>query len=268
MNQTGSQGDGVAARYSIVSPRRPVALSPRLSAYLSPTGTSSGFSSFLASFAIRFSVLDLLSFRMVSVDGSQILARKYLSPYRLKTNFDLLLSVGLCLMVLNVTALPFLAWRMVNVPDSFIDSIRYSPFGMRLLPTIKSNGISALILTVSGAANAVASNATPKLTAAIRLIIGFFIFFLLRIGRPDGCAGRGFSAKLSVCAVDFPSLDCDWIRNRKRAANNMHCMKGFQALPLHCNSFVKPQLASSRKRLIKTVTLRVRHFFRLTIETD
>jgi hypothetical protein len=93
-------------------------------------------------------------------------------------------------MVLNVTALPLLAWRRVNVPESPTDSIKYSPFGMRLLPTIKSNGISALILTVDGAANVVASNATPKLTAAIRLINGFFIF-LLRIGRPGGLAGRG-----------------------------------------------------------------------------
>src|SRR5262245_31421882 len=162
----------------------------RLTAYLSPTGTSSGFSSFLASFATLFSALDLLSFRTVSLDPSQILARKYCSPYRLKINFDLGLSVGLCLMVLNVTALPFFSLRMDNVPESPIDSIRYSPFGMRLLPTIKSNGISALILTVDGAAKVVASNATPKLTAAIRLIIGFFIF-LLRIGRPGGLAGRG-----------------------------------------------------------------------------
>src|SRR5262249_51109324 len=143
-------------------------------------------------------------------------------------------------MVLNVTALPFLALRIVSVPASFSDSIRYSPFGRRFFPTIKSNGISALILTVNGAANVVASNATAKLTAAIRLIIGFFIFFLLRIGRPDGLAGRGFIAQLAVCAVDFPSLDCDWIRNRKRAANDMHCIKGFQALPLHCNIFVIP----------------------------
>src|SRR5262245_31014799 len=145
-------------------------------------------------------------------------------------------------MVLNVTALPFLAWRMVNVPDSLSDSIRYSPFGRRFFPTIKSNGISALILTENGAgaANDVASNATPILRATIRLIIGFFIFFLLRIGRPDGLPGRGCIAQLSVCAVDFPLLDCDWIRNRKRAANDMHCMKGFQAWPLHCNSFVIP----------------------------
>src|SRR5262245_8287885 len=127
---------------------------------------------------------------MVSVDGSQILARKYLSPYRLKISFDLLLSVGFCLMVLNATALPFLAWRMVNVPESFIDSIRYSPFGRRLFPTIKSNGISALILTVRGAANVVTSNAAPKLRATIRLIVSFFIF-LLGIGRSDELAGRG-----------------------------------------------------------------------------
>src|SRR5262249_45788584 len=110
-------------------------------------------------------------------------------------------------MVLNVTALPFLALRMVSVPASLSDSIRYSPFGRRFFPTIKSNGISALILTVKGAANVVANNATPKLTAAIRLIIGFFIFLLLRIGRPDGLTGRGFIAQLSVCAVDFPSLN-------------------------------------------------------------
>src|SRR5262245_57590360 len=104
-------------------------------------------------------------------------------------------------MVLNVTALPLLAWRMVNVPESFNDSIRYSPFGMRFFPTIKSNGISALILTVKGAANVVANNATPKLTAAIRLIIGFFIFLLLRIGRPDGLAGRGCIAQLDRKSV-------------------------------------------------------------------
>src|SRR5262245_9682446 len=140
---------------------------------------------------------------MVSVDGSQILARKYLSPYRLKISFDLLLSVGLCLMVLNVTALPFLAWRMVNVPESPTDSIRYSPLGMRLLPTIKSKGISALIFTVNVAAKDVASEAPPKPTATIRLKISFFIF-LLRIRRPDELAGRGWIDQMSFYAVELP----------------------------------------------------------------
>jgi hypothetical protein len=45
-------------------------------------------------------------------------------------------------------------------------------------------------------------------------------------------AGRGCIAQLSGCAVDFPSLNWNWIRNRKRAANDIHCMKGFQALSL------------------------------------
>src|SRR2546428_3252512 len=105
-------------------------------------------------------------------------------------------------MVLNVTALHFLAWRMVNVPESFNVSIRYSPFGRHFFPTIKSNGISALIFTVRGAAKVVTSNAAPKLRATIRLIISFFIF-LLRIGRPDGLAGRGWVDQLSVCAAEL-----------------------------------------------------------------
>src|SRR5262249_6503739 len=106
-------------------------------------------------------------------------------------------------MVMKVTAFPFLALRMVRVPDSFTDSIRYSPFGMRLLPTIKSNGTSALILTVkgmvNGAAIVVAIIATPKPMVMIRLMIGFFIF-LLRFGRAGPFAVRAWvNLRLLAC---------------------------------------------------------------------
>src|SRR5882672_4705736 len=96
-------------------------------------------------------------------------------------------------MVLKVTALPFLAWRIVSVPESPTDSIRYSPFGRRFFPTIKSNGISALILTVKGAAMVVASDEAPKMMATVTLIISFFIFLLGLGGRTNWMKpGRGW----------------------------------------------------------------------------